>query len=60
VATGCGQWSESRALGKPKETVATEQAQPEEVAAMRAMTPEARRMVLRKMNEAELEAAAEH
>ena len=49
---------ESRALGKPKETVATEQAEPEEYAALRAMTPEARRIMLRRMNEAEAEAAA--
>jgi hypothetical protein len=44
---------ESRALGKPKETVATEHAEPEEYAALRAMSPEARRIMLRRMNEAE-------
>jgi hypothetical protein len=48
---------ESRALGKPKESVATEAAEPDEVAAMRAMTPEEQRILLRLMNEAEAEAA---
>jgi hypothetical protein len=48
---------ESRALGKPKETVATEPAESEEDAAMRVMTPEERRILLRPMNEAEAEAA---
>jgi len=38
--------------------VATEQAEPDELAAMRARTPEARRILLRKMNEAEAEAEA--
>ena len=36
---------ESRALGKPKETVATEQAEPDELAAMRQMSTEARRIL---------------
>jgi hypothetical protein len=41
---GCNRWS-------------TEAAEPDEVAAMRAMTPEDRRILLRLMNEAEAEAA---
>ncbi len=51
---------ESRALGKPKETVATEQAEPDELAAMRQMSTEARRILLRRTNEGEAEAAQEH
>jgi hypothetical protein len=50
---------ESRALGKPKETIEQAQAEPEELQAMRAMTPEARRILLRQMNEVEAAAAAE-
>jgi hypothetical protein len=46
--------------GKPKETIEQAQAEPEELLAMPAMTPEARRILLRRMNEAEAEAAAEH
>lgn len=53
---------ESRALGKPKETVEQVNEEPEELQAMRAMTPEARRILLRQMNEAERQAksSSEH
>jgi hypothetical protein len=44
---------ESRALGKPKERVEEVNEEPEELQAMNAMTPEARRILLRQMNEAE-------
>jgi hypothetical protein len=47
---------ESRALGKPKKTVEQVNEEPEELAAMRAMSPEARRILLRQMNEAERQA----
>jgi hypothetical protein len=47
---------ESRALGKPKETVEQVNEEPDELQAMRAMTPEARRILLRQMNEAERQA----
>jgi len=47
---------ESRALGKPKETVEQVKEEPEELAAMRAISPEARRILLRRMNEAERQA----
>ena len=47
---------ESRALGKPKERVEQVKEEPQELAAMRAMTPEARRILLRQMNEAERQA----
>ena len=47
---------ESRVLGKPEERVEQVNEEPEELAAMRAMSPEARRILLRQMNEAEREA----
>jgi hypothetical protein len=50
---------ESRALGRRKETVEQVTEEPEELQAMRAMTPEERRILLRMMNEAEAAAAAE-
>jgi hypothetical protein len=45
-----------RVFGRSKETVAVEHEEPEELKAMRAMTPEARRILLRQMNEAERQA----
>jgi hypothetical protein len=48
-----------RVFGRPKETMAVEHDEPEELTAMRQMTPEARRILLRQMNEAEAAAAAE-
>jgi hypothetical protein len=53
---------ESRALGKPKERVEQVSEDPEEFRAMRTMTPEARRILLRQMNEAERQArsSSEH
>jgi hypothetical protein len=50
------------ALGKPKERVEQVNEEPEELAAMRAMTPEARRILLQQMNEAERQArsSSEH
>jgi len=53
---------ESRALGKPKETVEQVNEEPEELQAMRAMSPEARRILLRQMTEAERQArsSSEH
>jgi hypothetical protein len=47
---------ESRALGKPKDTIEQVNEEPEELVAMRAMSPEARRILLRQMNEAERQA----
>jgi len=49
----------SHAESKPKETIEQVNEEPEELQTMRAMTPEARKILLRKMNEAEAEAAAE-
>lgn len=48
---------ESRALGKPKERVEQVNEEPEELAAMRAMSPEARSL-LRHTNEAERQAGS--
>jgi hypothetical protein len=42
---------ESRALGKPKETIATEQEEPEIFKELRALTSEERRNLLRQWNE---------
>jgi hypothetical protein len=50
---------ESRALGKPKETIATEPEEPEILQELRALTPEERRNLLRSWNEAADEQAAE-
>jgi hypothetical protein len=50
---------ESRALGKPKETIATEPQEPEVIREMRAMPPEQRRNLLRQWNEDEEHEAAE-
>lgn len=50
---------ENRGMGKPKETVEQVNEEPEELAAMRAMSPEARRILLRQMNEAERQARVE-
>jgi hypothetical protein len=49
---------ESRAPGKPKQA----NEEPEDLAAMRAMTPKARRIMVRQMNEAERQArsSSEH
>jgi hypothetical protein len=53
---------ESRVPGKPKETVEQVNEEPVELAAMRAMTSQARRIVLRPMDEAERRArsSSEH
>jgi hypothetical protein len=53
---------ESRAPGKPKETVEQANEEPEDLAAMRATTPKARRIMVRQMNEAERQArsSSEH
>jgi len=53
---------ESHALGKLKERVEQVYEEPEELQAMRTMTPEARRILLRQMNEAERQArsSSEH
>jgi hypothetical protein len=50
---------ESRALGKPKETIATEPEEPEILQELRAVTPEERRNLLRSWNEAAEEQAGE-
>jgi hypothetical protein len=50
---------ESRALGKPKETIATEPEEPEILQELRALTPEERRNLLRSWNEPADEQAAE-
>jgi len=53
---------ESHALGKPEERVEQVYEEPEQLQAMRTMTPEARRILLRQMNEAEQQArsSSEH
>jgi hypothetical protein len=48
---------ESRAVGKPKETIATEPEEPEILQELRALTPEERRDLLRRWNEEPDEAA---
>jgi hypothetical protein len=51
---------ESRALGKPKETVEQVAEEPEFMKELRAMTPEERRQLLRSWNEEDrIELAAE-
>jgi hypothetical protein len=48
-----------RVFGKPTERIEQVSEEPEELQALRAMTPEARRIMLRRINEAEQAAAAE-